>query len=97
MLSIKYFKAEPTTYVVKTVNGKTTKKGKGLSFFYNAATTSIAAVPMNAQEAPFIFNLQTADFQAVKVQGQITFRVAQPESISDNSLKSITYRFFRGD
>ncbi len=83
MLGIKYYKAEPTTYVVKTVNGKTTKKGKGLSFFYNAATTSIAAVPMNAQEAPFIFNLQTADFQAVKVQGQITFRVAQPESIAE--------------
>ena len=83
MLGIRYYKAEPTTFVVKAVNGKTTNKGKGLSFFYNAATTSIAAVPMNAQEAPFIFNLQTADFQAVKVQGQITFRVANPEAIDD--------------
>ncbi len=83
MLGIRYYKAEPTTFVVKTVNGKTTNKGKGLSFFYNAATTSIAAVPMNAQEAPFIFNLQTADFQAVKVQGQITFRVANPEAIAE--------------
>lgn len=83
MIGIRYFKAEPTTYVVKTVNGKTTKRGKGLSFFYNAATTSIAAVPMNAQEAPFIFNLQTADFQSVKLQGQITFRVANPEAIAE--------------
>jgi hypothetical protein len=82
MLGIRYYKAEPTTFVVKTVNGKTKSKGKGLSFFYNVATTSIAAVPVNAQEAPFIFNLQTADFQAVKVQGQITFRVANPESIA---------------
>ena len=83
MLGIRYYKAEPTTFVVKTVNGKTTSKGKGLSFFYNAATTSIAAVPKNAQEAPFIFNLQTADFQAVKVQGQITFRVANAEAIAE--------------
>lgn len=83
MLGIRYYKAEPTTFVVKTVNGKTTDKGKGLSFFYNSATTSIAAVPMNAQEAPFIFNLQTADFQAVKVQGQITFRVANPGAIAE--------------
>lgn len=83
MLGIKYYKAEPTTYVVKTVGGKTVKKGKGLSFFYHDATTSIAAIPMNAQEAPFIFNLQTADFQSVKVQGQITFRVASPESIAE--------------
>lgn len=83
MLGIKYYKAEPTTYVVKTVNGKTTKRGKGLSFFYNAATTSIAAVPMNAHEAPFIFNLQTMDFQAVTIQGQIAFRVVKPESTAE--------------
>lgn len=83
MFGIKYFKADSSTFVIKTVNGKTRTKGKGLSFFYNAATTSIATVPVNAQEAPFIFNLQTSDFQVVKVQGQITFRVINPECTAD--------------
>ena len=59
---IKYYKVEPTTFVVTTGNGKTTKKGEGLSFFYNSATISIAAISMNAQEARSIFNLQAADF-----------------------------------
>ncbi len=79
MLGIQYFKADPSTYVVKTRNGRIVKQGKGLSFFYLSATSSIAAIPVNAQEAPFIFGLQTSDFQEVRVQGQITFRIEDAE------------------
>lgn len=83
MLGIKYYKADSATYVIKSVNGRIRKKGKGLSFFYNNATTSIAAVPVNAQEAPFVASLQTADFQTVKLQGQITYQVTKPETINE--------------
>ena len=83
MLGIQYFKADSSTFVIKTVNGRIRKKGKGLSFFYNVATASIAAVPVSAQEAPFIFKLLTADFQAVTVQGQVTYRVAAPETMAE--------------
>ncbi len=83
MLGIRYYKADPSTYVIKTKNGKTRARGKGLSFFYNAVNTSIAAIPVNTQEAPFIFGLQTADFQEVRVQGQITFRIVDAEKIAD--------------
>jgi regulator of protease activity HflC (stomatin/prohibitin superfamily) len=83
MLVIKYFKADASTFVIKTVNGTVRKRGKGLSFFYNAATASIAAVPVNAQEAPFIFKLLTADFQSMTVQGQVTYRVAAPEKMAE--------------
>lgn len=91
MLGIKYFKADSSTFVIQTVNGNARKKGQGLSFFYNVATASIAAVPVSAQEAPFIFKLLTADFQSVTVQGQVTYRVAAPEKIAEMlnySLKS---------
>ena len=83
MFGIRYFKADPSTYVIKSVNGRTIKKGKGLSFFYNAVNTSIAAIPINAQEAPFIFGLQTSDFQEIRVQGQITFRIDDAEKIAE--------------
>lgn len=83
MLGIRYFKADSSTYVFKTVNGQILKKGKGLSFFYNSVTASIAAVPVNAQEAPFIFSLLTADFQSVTVQGQINYRVVEPEKMAE--------------
>ena len=52
-----YFKADSSNFVIKTADGKTRAKGQGLSFFYNAAASSIAPLPINAQEAPFIFNL----------------------------------------
>jgi regulator of protease activity HflC (stomatin/prohibitin superfamily) len=35
------------------------------------------------QEAPFIFNLYTADFQEVRVQGQISFRIVDPEKTGE--------------
>lgn len=83
MLVIKYFKADASTFVIKTVNGTVRKRGKGLSFFYNAATDSIVAVPVNAQETPFIFKLLTADFQSMTVQGQVTYRVVAPEKMAE--------------
>lgn len=82
MFSIRYYKADTSTFIIKTVNGKEKAKGKGLSFFYNSATTTIAALPINVQEAPFIFGLQTADFQNIKVQGQVSFRLADAEKTS---------------
>ncbi|MEH6626766.1 MAG: SPFH domain-containing protein [Motiliproteus sp.] len=83
MFGIQYYKADSSTYVIRTVNGKIRRKGRGLSFFYNAVTNSIAAIPVNAQESPFIFNLQTADFQSVKVQGQISYQVAEAEKTAE--------------
>ncbi|MBU0656001.1 MAG: NrtR-regulated NrtX [Gammaproteobacteria bacterium] len=83
MFGINYYKADASTYVLKSVNGTVRKQGKGLSFFYNAVNTSIAAVPVNVQEAPFIFNLQTADFQSITVQGQLSYQVADPVKMAE--------------
>ncbi len=78
MLGISYYKADASTYVIRSVQGDIRASGKGLSFFYNQRTNSIAAIPINAQDAPFIFNLQTGDFQEISVQGQVTFRITEP-------------------
>ncbi len=75
MIGIRYYKADSSTFVIKTVGGKIMKQGKGLSFFYNSATTSVAAIPGNIQEAPFIFNLQTADYQSIRIQGQVSYLI----------------------
>lgn len=83
MLNINYFKADSSTFIIKSINGKVIKQGKGLSFWYNSATTSIAALPLNALEAPFIFNLQTADFQSLRIQGQVSFQISAPEKTAE--------------
>jgi regulator of protease activity HflC (stomatin/prohibitin superfamily) len=83
MFGISYYKADSSTFVIQTTNGVVRKSGKGLGFFYYPAFTSVSAIPTNVQESPFIFSLQTADFQSVKVQGQITWRVVNPEKTAE--------------
>jgi hypothetical protein len=82
MLGIRYFKAAPTTYVLQYVSGQLRREGTGLSFFYFAPHTTLVAVPVGSTDVPFIFGETTADFQAVTVQGHLTYRVADPQRLA---------------
>ncbi len=82
MFGIRYFKASPTTFVLHHVNGHVRHEGTGLSFFYFAPTSTLTAVPVGSTDVPFIFNETTHDFQAVTVQGHLTFRVANPHKLA---------------
>ena len=82
MFGISYIKADPTTYVLHYSDGKIKREGTGLSFFYFAPRSSIVAVPVGSADVPFIFNETTADFQAITIQGQLTYRVTDPQKVS---------------
>lgn len=79
---IGYLKAPPTTWVMQFKNGKLKREGAGLSFFYWAPTTTLVQVPLASADVPFVFNEVTADFQALTVQGQLTYRVAEPKKLA---------------
>ncbi len=53
--------------------------GCRLAIFYYAPTTSLVAVPIQSREIPFIFEKVTRDFQTVTIQGQLSYRIADPE------------------
>ena len=76
MFNIGYYKAEPTTYVVRYHKGSIKQQGVGLSFFYFAPSTSLVAIPIASQDAPFMLKETTADFQEVTIQGQLVYRVS---------------------
>ena len=82
MLTIRYMKAPPTTYVLHFTHGRIRREGPGLSFFYYAPASTIVAVPLASADAPFAFQETTADFQAVAVQGQVTYRVVDPRRLA---------------
>ncbi len=82
MLGIRFIKTAPTTYVLHFKDGKVKREGAGLSFFYYAPTSTIVAVPMASADVPFVFNEVTADFQAVTIQGQLTYRVSDPKRLA---------------
>lgn len=82
MLGIKFVKFEPGLYVLRLVGGKVVQKGENLSFYYFAPTNSLVAIPTNSSDVPFIFTEITADFQEITIQGQITYRISDPEKTS---------------
>jgi hypothetical protein len=82
MFGIRYLKAGPNQYVIHYQNGIVRRSGTSLAFFYYQPAASIAVVPVSSADAPFIFNETSADFQPVTVQGQLTYRVADPELVA---------------
>src|SRR5262249_18902825 len=69
--------------VLQYSNGEVRREGTGLSFFYFAPHATIVAVPVASTDVPFIFNDVTADFQAVTVQGHLTYPVVDPKRLSE--------------
>lgn len=82
MFGIQFIKVEPTDFVLQFKGGKIVREGAGLSFFYYAPTSSLVRIPMGSVDVPFIFEEVTADFQTVTVQGQLTYRVADPRKLA---------------
>lgn len=78
MLGWRFIKAQPTQYVIAFRDGKARREGIGLSLAYFAPTTSLVMVPTDSVNEPFILQETTADFQELTVQGQITYRIAEP-------------------
>jgi len=82
MFGIKFIKVDPSTYLIRSHNGKVTKEGFGLSFFYHAPSTSIVSVPMGSEDIAFMFSELTGDFQEVTVQGQVTYKIVDVHAIT---------------
>lgn len=100
MLPIKFIKFQPTTYVFEYKNGVVKREGPGLAFFYYAPTTAMVAVPMGSEDIPFIFEESSADFQFITVQGQVTYRIADPRKISallNFSINPVTQQYISED
>jgi hypothetical protein len=83
MFGFRYVKFAPTTYAIHFAGGRVQREGTGLSFFYFAPRATLVAVPVASTDVPFIFNETTADFQAVTVQGHLTYRVVDPHKLAE--------------
>ncbi len=83
MFGINYAKFDAMTYVLHYQNGRISKEGRGLSFFYFAPSSSIVAIPINSNDLPFVFNETTNDYQTVTIQGQITYKISDPKTLAD--------------
>lgn len=83
MFGVRYVKSSPSHYLMQFQNGKIVREGTGLAFFYFAPKSTLVSVPLNAVDVPFMFEETTRDFQAVTLQGQIGYRIAQPKTLAE--------------
>jgi regulator of protease activity HflC (stomatin/prohibitin superfamily) len=82
MFGLRFIKVGPTDFILQYKGGQIVREGAGLSFYYYSPTTSLVLIPVGSIDAPFIFQEITADFQEVTVQGQITYRIADPKKLA---------------
>lgn len=82
MLGIHYKKASPTTYVLRFTGGTLSSQGTGLSFWYLEPISTIVDIPLASEDLPFVFQEVTSDFQQITIQGQLTYRVREPERLA---------------
>jgi hypothetical protein len=83
MFGFKHIKFDAMTYVLHFKNGTIKREGRGLSFFYFSPNSSIVAIPMGSNDLPFIFSESTNDYQTVTIQGQISYKITNPKTLSD--------------
>ena len=100
MFGIKFVKFEPGTFIFRLKAGIVVQKGEGLSFWYFVPRTSLIAVPTGSSDVPFIFGETTIDFQEISIQGQITFRISDPEKTAkllNYGLDAKTHQYLSDD
>ncbi len=71
----------PGEYVIKFGKGRIRKEGPGISFFYWKKRNTVVSIPAGTMDVNFIFNETTRTFQAVSVQGQVTYRIEDVRKI----------------
>jgi regulator of protease activity HflC (stomatin/prohibitin superfamily) len=78
----RHLRAEPTSHVLFFRGGVLRAKGRGLALWFSPLGASIAEVPLDDRELPFLFQGRSSDFQDVAVNGVVTFRVRDPELLA---------------
>jgi regulator of protease activity HflC (stomatin/prohibitin superfamily) len=79
---VRHLRAEPTAHVLRYRRGELRAEGAGLAFWFRPINASVAEVPLDDQELPFLFHARSADFQQLTVQGVIRFRFLDPQLVA---------------
>lgn len=82
MFGIRYAKANASTYLIQYRNGQPVREGAGLAFFYFSPSASLVSIPLESVDAPFMFSEVSGDFQELTIQGQVSYRVADPKLLA---------------
>lgn len=79
---VAHLRTDASGQVLAFRQGRVRRSGRGLSFLFMPASTSVAELPMDDRQTTLFAKGRSADFQPVTVQGAIDWRVADPELLA---------------
>ena len=79
---MRHLRGESTSHVLFHRRGHLAQSGRGLSLWFVPLSASIAEIPLDDRELPFLFHGRSVDFQDVTTQGVVTYRVIEPEVLA---------------
>lgn len=80
---VRHLRADPSRQILRFDRGRMVRSGRGLAFWFLPLRTSVAEIPVDDRELPFLFHGRSRDFQQVTVQGVVSYRVADPERLAE--------------
>src|SRR6266700_7903467 len=75
---MRHLRSDASVHVARYRNGRLVKSGRGLAFWFTMHRASVAELPMDDRNMVLFFKGRSKDFQAVTVQGNLTWRVVDP-------------------
>ena len=79
---IAQLRSEASNHIIRYRNGRIRQSGRGLVFWFNPETASIAELPMDDREMALFVKGRSQDFQAVAIQGTLTWHIVDPELLA---------------
>ena len=77
-----HLRTDASAQVLAFRQGRIRRSGRGLSFWFMPARTSVAELPMDDRQTTLFTQGRSADFQPVVVQGAIDWRVVDAELLA---------------
>lgn len=79
LLPLRRLRAEPNQLILHYRGGRLVTKGAGIAYWFSPLSAAIAMLPIEDCQSTFVLNEHSADFQPIKVQATITYRIADAE------------------
>ena len=75
---MRYYKGEPSQFVIKYRSGRIKRKGTGIGFWYRRKRNNIVTIPAMTIDSNYIFNEVTKNHQSITLQGHFTYKIKDP-------------------
>ena len=79
VLPLRRLRAEPNQLILHFRGGRLVRKGAGMAYWFSPLSAAIAMLPIEDCQSTFVLNEHTADFQSIKVQSTISYRIVDAE------------------